>query len=154
MRQLTQVAAAVGLRLSCKAYPIGAPIRDAAQVAYVERFLARIGASWGRQLEAPVPLPGDLRAADVVLRRDGCVIVVEVITRLADVQAQLRAAIEKARDIGATRLVIVLAATHTNRKALDAARGTLPGSFAIDTRGVMADLAAGRDPRVNAVVLL
>jgi transcriptional regulator with XRE-family HTH domain len=154
MWQLTHVAATVGLRLSCKAYPVGAPIRDAAQVGYIERFLARIGAGWSRLLEAPIPLPGDLRAVDVLLRGGGCVIAVEVITRLADVQAQLRAAMEKARDIGANRLIIVLAGTHANRRALDAARGSLPGSFVIDTRGVMADLAARRDPRVNAIVLL
>ena len=154
LRQLTQVAAAVGLRLSCRAYPLGAPIRDAAQLVYIDRFLTRIGAGWGRQLEAPIPLPGDLRAVDIVLHGADCVIAVEVVTRLADVQAQLRAMTEKARDIGANRLIIVLAGTHSNRRALDAARGSLPGSFVIDTRGVMADLAAERDPRVNSIVLL
>jgi transcriptional regulator with XRE-family HTH domain len=153
-RQLTQVAAAVGLRLSAKAYPVGSAVRDAAQLRYLERFLARIGIGWNRQLEVPIPLPGDLRAIDLVLRGPSCLMAVEVITRLADVQAQLRAASIKARDFGANRLIIVLAGTHANRRALDAALGSLPGSFAVDTRRVMADLAAGRDPRLNAIVLL
>lgn len=50
-----------------------------------------------------MPLAGDLRAADALVSIPNCRIVVEVITRLADFQAQLRAARRKQRDLGAHR---------------------------------------------------
>jgi hypothetical protein len=81
-------------------------------------------------------------------------VVVEVITRLADLQAVVRLAQAKARDLGATRLVIVIAATHANRAALAATRRALVDSFDLDSRAVLAALAAGRDPGRDAIVLL
>ena len=92
--------------------------------------------------------------ADILLISGHLRIVVEVITRLADAQAQIRAAQLKARDLDATRLVIVLAATHANRDALNSVRDALGRAFSLDTRGVMAALAAGRDPGRDAIVLL
>jgi transcriptional regulator with XRE-family HTH domain len=86
---LSRHSAAVGLRLSVKLYPAGGGLRDAAQARYIARFVERIGETWRVMLEATIPLPGDLRAVDVLL--DGpCRICVEVITRLRDLQAQIR----------------------------------------------------------------
>jgi transcriptional regulator with XRE-family HTH domain len=147
-------AAAVGLRLSVKLYPLGGGVRDAAQARYVATFVARVGRPWSVTVEAPMPIPGDLRAADVLLVRGSVRIAVEVITRLADLQAQIRAAQLKSRDIGATRLVIVAAGTHTKRNALAATRGTLAAAFDLDTRRLMVDLAAGRDPGRDGIVVL
>lgn len=146
--------AAVGLKLWVRLFNIGAAIRDDAQARYIAAFLSRIAESWRVTLEAVVPLPGDLRAADVLLASGGVRIVVEVITRLADAQAQIRAAQLKARDLDATRLVIVVAATHANRAALVSVRDAVGRAFSLDTRGVMAALAAGRDPGQDAIVLL
>jgi transcriptional regulator with XRE-family HTH domain len=147
-------AAAIGLRLSIKLWPIGGGIRDAAQSRYIARFVSRVGRVWKVTLEAPMPQPGDLRAIDVLLTAPELRVAVEVVTRLADLQAQLRAAQLKARDAGATRLVLVIAATHANRNALAEARVTLVAAFDLDTRRVMAELAAGRDPGRDAIVLL
>lgn len=147
-------AAAVGLKLSVSLWPVGGGVRDAAQARYVSAFVARVGRRWRVTLEAVVPIAGDLRAADVLLGRDGVRMVVEIITRLADLQAQVRAAQAKARDLGATRLVLVVAATHANRRELAAARPTLVSAFDLDTRRVMSELAAGRDPGRDAIVLL
>lgn len=147
-------AAAVGLRVSVRLFPVGGGVRDAAQARYIARFVARVGRAWKVRLEAPMPLAGDLRAIDVLLVAAELRIAVEVITRLADLQAQVRAAQLKARDSGATRLVLVIAATHANRNALAGARATLIPAFDLDTRRVMADLAAGRDPGRDAIVLL
>ena len=83
-------AAAVGLKLVVKLYPVGGGTRDAAQD--VADFVARVGRPWRVKLEAPIPLPGDLRAVDVLLVSERVRIAVEVITRLADLQAQVRAA--------------------------------------------------------------
>lgn len=147
-------AAAVGLKLSVKLYAIGGGIRDAAQARYVAAFVARVGRLWTVTLEAPIQIAGDLRAVDVLLTNDSARIAVEVITRMADVQAQVRAAQLKARDIGATRLIIVIAGTHANRRALADARPALVEAFDLDTRRVMAELAAGRDPGRDAIVVL
>ena len=147
-------AAAVGLRLSVKLRPLCGGIRDAAQARYIAAFVARVGRLWSVSLEAPIPIPGDLRAADVMLVQGSVRVAVEVVTRLADLQAQVRAAQLKSRDIGATRLIIVVAGTHANRSALATTRGALASAFDLDTRRVMADLAAGRDPGRDGIVVL
>lgn len=154
MRQAAVHAAAVGLRPSIKLYPVGGALRDEAQVRYVTEFLRRVGHAWRVQLEAPIPVAGDLRAVDVLLRAGEVRIAVEVITRLADLQAQIRAAQLKARDIGANRLIIVAAGTRANRETLAAARPSLLDAFDTDTRRVLADLARGVDPRRNAIIAL
>lgn len=147
-------AAAIGLRLSVNLWPVGGGVRDAAQARHVAAFVARVGRTWRVLLEAPIRIAGDLRAVDVLLIRGEVRIVVEVITRLADLQAQIRAAQLKARDIGATRLILVVAGTHNNRQALQATRGSLADAFDLDTRRVMADLARGADPGRDSIVVL
>jgi transcriptional regulator with XRE-family HTH domain len=146
-------AAAVGLRLAVKLWPVGGGIRDEAQARLIARFVSRVGRPWTVVLEAPVPRAGDLRAVDVLLTRPGVRIAVEAITRLADVQAQIRAAQLKARDIGATRLVFVIAGTRANRRALSDASPTLRPAFDLDARRLLADLAAGRDPGRDGILL-
>jgi transcriptional regulator with XRE-family HTH domain len=147
-------AAAVGLRVSVNLWPVGGEIRDAAQARYVAAFVGRVGRMWRVTLEAPVQVAGDLRAVDVLLVRGDLRIAVEVITRLADGQAQVRAAVLKARDIGATRLILAVAGTRSNRRALAQARGALISAFDLDTRRLMNELAAGRDTGRDGVVLL
>ena len=147
-------AAAVGLKLSVKLYPLGGGVRDTAQARYIATFVARVGRLWSVTLEAPIPIAGDLRAVDVLLAKGSVRVAVEVITRLADLQAQIRAAQLKARDIGATRLIIVIAGTHANRTALAAVRGAIAAAFDLDTRRLMADLAAGRDPGRDGIIVL
>lgn len=147
-------AAVVGLRLSIKLYPVGGAIRDAGQAKYIGRLLARIGHAWRVKLDAPIPLRGDLRGIDVLLDNGMCRIAVEVITRLRDLQAQIRYASQKQRDIGADRLILVLAGTHANRNVLASALPTLIGAFDLDTRRVMACLEAGKDPGRDAIIVL
>lgn len=153
-QKLAVHAAAVGLKLSVKLFPLGGGIRDAAQARYVAAFVARVGRLWKVTLEAPIQLAGDLRAVDVLLVSERARIAVEVITRLADLQAQIRAAQLKARDIGATRLILVIAATHANRNAIAPARSALLSSFDLDSRRLLADLAAGRDPGRDGILML
>jgi hypothetical protein len=84
----------------------------------------------------------------------GCRIAVEVITRLRDLQAQIRAAQLKQRDLGADRLIIVIAGTHANRAAMASARSTLLATFELDTRRVLAALANGDDPGRDSFIAL
>ena len=154
VQALAHHAAAVGLKPSIKLWPVGGGVRDEAQARYVARFVARVGRAWKVRLEAPIPKAGDLRAVDILLIAGPIRIAVEVITRLADLQAQVRAAQLKARDIGATRLVIVVAGTHANREALSTVRATLVSTFELDGRRVLIELAAGRDPGRDAIIAL
>jgi len=153
-RAIAVHASVVGLRLSFNLWPVGGGIRDAAQVRLISHFLARVGRPWRAKLEAPMPIPGDFRAVDILLTRGDLRIAVEAITRLADLQAQLRSVEVKARDLSATRLVIVVRGSHANRRALAMARATLASSFELDTQRVMAALAVGRDPGRDAIVIL
>ena len=152
--KLAAHAAAVGLKLSVNLWPVGGGVRDAGQTRYIAAFVARVGRSWRVVLEAPIPIAGDLRACDVLLLRGDLSIAVEVVTRLADLQAQIRAAQLKARDINATRLILVVAGTHANRRLLEATRASLVEAFDLDTRRVMADLAHSADPGRDAIVVL
>src|SRR5437762_5318688 len=101
-----------------------------------------------------MPITGDLRAVDARLTLDGCTIAVEAFTRLADFQAQSRASLLKKRDLSATRLVLLVAATHANRRALREAAGIVNASFPLGTRAILRALAAGRDPGADGVVLI
>jgi transcriptional regulator with XRE-family HTH domain len=153
VEELVVHAAAVGLRPSIKLYPIGGALRDQAQVKYIAKFVGRLGHAWRVRLDVAIPLPGDLRGIDVLLE-GSCVVAVEVITRLRDLQAQLRAAQLKQRDIGADRLIVVLAGTHANRVALAEARASLLATFDLDSRRVLGLLTAGQDPGSDAVIVL
>jgi transcriptional regulator with XRE-family HTH domain len=146
-------AAAVGLRVSIKLFPIGGGIRDEAQARYVQALLARVGHAWRVTLEAAIPRFGDLRAVDILLVSGAVRIAVEVITRVGDLQAQIRSARLKARDIGATRLVVVIADTHANVRVVDALRPMLAADFELDARRVLVDLEAGREPTRDALIL-
>ena len=69
---------------------------------------------------------------------------VEVITRLADFQAQLRAARIKVRDVGADRLVFVIAGTTANRRTLGDVGATLNDAFPIRSRDALSRLGVVR----------
>jgi hypothetical protein len=104
--------------------------------------------------EVPMPLPGDLRAADAVARMPGCTILFELYTRLTDFQAQSRSAILKKRDLPADRLVLVFAGTTTNRRALRELGQAAHLDFPLGTRAVLRALAEGRDPGADGIVVL
>jgi hypothetical protein len=152
--QLHRHAAAVGLRLWIRAYPGGRRLMDAPQLALLERLRMRAASAWRWEREVPLPKAGDLRALDARISIPGCTVAIEAITRLADVQAQARAARLKRRDIGADRLVLLISATTANRRAVREAGPALLSDFPMSPRSVLTALAAGRDPGGDAVVLL
>ncbi len=154
LADLARHGAALGLRLSARFYPAGRGLRDAAQLDLLRRFRARIGDRWHWQLEAPLSIPGDLRAFDALLTRGATTIAIEAITRLHDAQAQLRAVTLKQRDGRIARMVLVVKASHTNRAAIAAAADVLTTTFPLATKATLAALAAGEDPRDNGIVLL
>lgn len=151
---VTRHAAAVGLKPWIALFPRVATPLDRPQLDVLNRFRDRIAATWRVELEAVVPKYGDMRAADAILHGAGIRCVVEVITRLADVQAQIRAARRKQRDLGADRLVIVIGGTRTNRRVLADAGPVVRDAFPLDTRATLQALAAGTDPGADGIVLL
>jgi transcriptional regulator with XRE-family HTH domain len=153
--QMARHAAAVGLRVRIKAYPDGDPIRDGVSVRLSGAFRARLPANIKFRPEVPVSdNPSDLRAWDGVLEMPGCRCATEFVTRFHDCQAQLRGFELKLRDGSVDRLIIVVLATHANRRALSAARDIVAAAFPLGTRRVMATLAAGRDLGANGIVLM
>ena len=154
LRVLARFAGAVGLVLWVRAYPGGRRFLDAPQLSLFGRFRRAAHPSWGWETEVPMPIAGDLRAADVRGRIPGCVVMVELVTRIVDFQAQSRSALLKKRDLRADRLVLVAAATKANRHAVAELEDVLAASFPLGTRAVMAALREGRDPGADGLVLL
>jgi transcriptional regulator with XRE-family HTH domain len=150
--QLAVVAAVVGLRLGIAVYPNGGTVRDAGQIALLRRFRERIGPAWSWRLEVPMPLSGDRRAVDAVITAGTQQCVVEAVVRLVDLQAQLRAMRLKTRDLGIERLVVVVAATHVNRRVLGGAADVAGLSLPVGGRAALRSLRAGRVPDGDALI--
>lgn len=80
-------------------------------------------------------------------------ILVEAETRLDDLQAIERKGAAKARDLGAIRLVLLVADTRHNRQVIRD-HPELKERFPIDTRTCLASLGRGEDPGGDALVIL
>ncbi len=154
LEDLILVGSMVGVRPSVRFFPTGRPIRDETQLQLLAALTRRMHPRWTHRHEVPMPRAGDLRAADQVSTIDGCRLMIEAYSRFADAQAQVRAARAKQRDLGADRLLLVIADTHTNRAAVLAAMPVIRPSFTVPARAMLAALAAGRDPGGDGVVLL
>ena len=155
LEELAVVAACVGLHVSAQTHPAGSLLRDQRQVRLINEFVARVRpAGWALRTEAPVGDPRDHRAVDLVLRRGAVIIAVEAVSRLRDAQAQLRPLMLKAQAIRATRLVLLVAATAGNRRAIAEAGEALRASLPLGTQRTLGSLRSGRDPGANGIVLL
>jgi transcriptional regulator with XRE-family HTH domain len=154
LEDLARHAAAVGLKPSFKLYPLGRRLLDKPQLELLARFRTRLHSSWLWATEVPIPRAGDLRSCDCIIRTAECVVLVEAFTAFVDFQAQSASAMRKKRDFGADRLVLLVAATHANRRALAEARAVATSGFSLSTKAVLSALAEGRDPGTDAIVLL
>jgi transcriptional regulator with XRE-family HTH domain len=150
---LGAVCAVVGLDLSIRAFPAGDAIRDAGQARLLERFRGRLHASLGWATEVPLPIPGDLRAWDALIRGPAWRIGVEAETVLDDVQAVERRLALKARDGEVDRVILLVADTKRNRRAVVAAPAAF-GDLPLRTRAILAALRDGRDPGQSGIVIL
>lgn len=154
LHDLARHAAAVGLKPSVKLYPLGPRLVDRAHLELLARFRRRLHPSWSWETEVALPLAGDLRSADCRITVPGCSVLVEAYTRLSDWQRQTSGAARKKRDLAADRLIILLAATHANRRAAAEAATVSDGSFPLSTKEILAALAQGRDPGADGIVSL
>lgn len=135
-------------------YPAGGSIRDAGHAELISAFLALVPSTVRRWLEAPMPRHGDLRAWDVVLQLQGRRLGVAAETRLRDWQALLRREQLKARDSGVERLLLILLASHANRRAVRNAGAALTAALPLDGRTILPALRAGRDPGANGLLFV
>jgi transcriptional regulator with XRE-family HTH domain len=147
-------AGAVGLRLHAQLFPSARRVLDGPQIALLNRLRERLLGNWSWELEVPVPTSRDLRAVDARLTLGSVTIVVEAITRLADLQAQLRAAQLKRRDIAATRLLLLISDTNANRRALAEARPLLDVALLTNAKRIFSALEAGEDPGGDCLLVL
>lgn len=155
VEDLAAHAAAVGLKLSTHLYPTAGRLRDTRQLEMINRYRLLVASGgWRISLEAPVGGAGDLRAFDLVLSRAAVHVAHEFVSRLRDVQAQIRPLLHKQRDSRMSRLVLVVAGTNANRRAVAEAGPALREPFPLGSRTVLAALRAGRDPGANGLVLL
>ncbi len=151
--ELAAHCAALGLRLSLKAYPDGSPVRDAAQLRLIERFREPLAPQFLWRTEVLIGGKGDLRAWDIQLDGPGS-IGIDAETRLYDIQALQRRFEAKWRDSGVDRLVLLVASSRHNRRVLAEHRDALLSTFPADTPEIMAALRRGRLPGSNGIVIL
>ena len=102
----------------------------------------------------PVDRAGDSRAWDAVLRGAGVRIAVEAETRPRDVQELDRRIQLKLRDSLIDRVILLVAATRSNRAVLREMRAALAATYPIPGPRALAALEAGRDPGGNAIIAL
>ncbi len=152
--ETAMIAAAVGMKLAVNLYPAGRRPLDAPQLALLNAFNARLGDAWHRQLEKVMPREGDLRAVDELIWTDTCSCAVEALTRLSDWQGQVRPARAKQRDLGATRLILIVLGSHANRRMLHELGPFVEQDFPIGTRAALRALAAGEDPGGDCLIIL
>jgi hypothetical protein len=144
----------LGQDLVVKCYPTGSPLRDVAHAQLVSRLVALLPAGHPRTIEAPIPVDRDLRAWDVLIPFGQRLMGVACETRLRDGQDLLRREHAKARDSSVDYLLLVLADTHTNRRAVHDAGPALREALPVDGRTMRAALQAGRDPGGSGILFL
>jgi hypothetical protein len=154
----SMLLAAVGLELSVRTYPAGQPIRDRAHAALLGRLRSRLHARLLWRTEVPMPIAGDTRAWDAVIRNGprispGWALAVEAETRPRDVQALERRIALKARDSGIEAVLLLLADTQHNRQLMKA-HPDLREHFPIAGSRALELLAAGVFPGGSAVLRL
>lgn len=153
---LGAVAQVVGLDLAVRAYPAGDAIRDRAQLALLERLRVQLHPRLRWQTEVPLPLPGDRRAWDAEIHGSvpsGWRTRVEAETAIADGQALERKLALKLRDDPDGSLILLVADTRANRRALAILTPGIRAIVPLDTRPLMRALRAGTAPPGNGIVV-
>jgi transcriptional regulator with XRE-family HTH domain len=150
----SRVFAVLGYQLAVNAYPDGDPMRDAAHAALLERLHVVCHRSLIWRTEVPLPIAGDLRAWDAVIRSESFRAGVEAETRFRDQQILDRRLSLKERDGGLDLLILLLLDSRANRQAVRAVAPWIKERFPVPGVRAMELLAAGLSPGGNALILL
>jgi transcriptional regulator with XRE-family HTH domain len=154
IEQLCRIASVIGLDLSVKLYPGGAPLRDQGQTNLIDRFRPHVGPPLGLRAEVPVPIDGDRRAWDLQIVGAPKLIGLEAETRIVDCQALQRRIALKARDSNIERVILLVSDTRANRAAIRAAEASFREMFPVPARDALRALREGRDPGGWAIIML
>lgn len=156
--RLSEMASVMGLELSIGLHELGDPIRDKGQQALAGRFAALLSPRWAVTSEALLPMPGDLRAWDKLLRLTGAergqLVGVDLETRIRDVQALVRRTRMRERDGGVDAIVIVLSDSATDRRLVAQLRDALGPDYATNSRVLLKALREGSALAGSGVVLI
>ncbi len=150
---VARVAAVLGLQLAASLHPDGDPVRDRGHLALLARMRSRLGSGAPWRVEVPIPIVGDPRSGDATAAVTGGDVLIEAETHLGDLQLVERKAAAKQRDLGAIRLVLLVADTRHNREVLDR-HPELRERFPIGARACLAALCRGADPGGDCLVIL
>ena len=158
--QLVRIGAVLGLDVRVRAYPGGDAVRDAGQARVLQRLRLRVHPRVPFRLEVPLPIVGDLRAWDAWLgdlidddgrRRN---LPTEAETRVVDAQATVRRLTLKMRVGGVDAVLVVVADTPMNRRAIAAAWPAIAPQFPVSARKALAALAEGRYPGGSSLIFI
>jgi transcriptional regulator with XRE-family HTH domain len=153
VEEIAAVGAVVGLDIRLRAFPAGDPIRDAGQQRLLERLRRILHPSLTWRTEVPLPDDFERRAWDAMIGATAWRIAVDAETVLADVQAVERRFNLKAADTGLDLVLLLVADTRRNRRAL-AAAPTAFGGLDRNARPILSALRRGARPRGSAILLL
>ena len=153
LAELACLGAAVGLDVRLRAFPAGDPIRDAGQLRLLERLRRELHPRLRWSTEVPLPIPGDMRAWDAVIKGDRWVLGVEAETVVDDIQALERRLSLKVRDGQIDCVILLVADTPRNRRALLAAHEAF-ADLPLRTRSLLGPLRNGRYPGASGIVVI
>ncbi len=156
--RLSEMASLLGLELAVRLYPAGDPIRDKGQQALAKRFGALLSPRWQVTTETLLPMPGDLRSWDKLLRLTGPahsqLVGADLETRIRDIQALVRRTRLRERDGGVDVILIVLSDSATNRRMVDELRVALGPDYATSPRILLRALRTGEQLPGSGVILI
>ncbi len=152
--QLARASRAVGLRLMVRSMPGDDPAIDAGQLALLNWLRRLLPVAIPMRTEVPLPFSGDRRAWDGILGHPPDLVAVEAEARIRDVQAVERRCALKQRDGRVERVILLVAATASNRAMLNLHREALRTRFPLDGRAILADLRGGRLPGRSGILVL
>jgi hypothetical protein len=150
---VARIAPVLGKQLAASLYPFGDPVRDAGHLRLLARLRQRLhpGLLW--RAEVPIPITGDPRSAAGIIKGTFGEILVEAETHVGDIQDLERRIGAKARDLGADRVILLVADTRHNKHVIRTNPALLE-RFPVSARSCMRALAAGADPRGDSLVVL
>jgi transcriptional regulator with XRE-family HTH domain len=151
---IARLCGAVGLDLVLKAYPGGQSVRDAGHVALLSDFARLLHSSLRWDTEVPLPIAGDQRAWDGLIRGTGWRYAAEAETSPRDGQALVRRLQLKLRDGNVDGLILLVRDTRTTRAFLEVAEPELRAMFPMSTRTILGALRRGAPPPGNGIVVV
>jgi transcriptional regulator with XRE-family HTH domain len=123
VRDLARLESVVGLELSMKSYPAGQPIRDGAHIQLLTDFRKSLHQSLHWSVEVPLPIAGDRRSWDALVRGNGWRYGVEAETAPRDSQALIRRMQLKERDGDVDGVLLLVRRTVQTRRFVAEAGG-------------------------------